>query len=188
MLKMTSPYRTAVFFARIVMPFSRSRSFESITRSLTSWLARNAPDCQSRASTSVVLPWSTWATIARLRRSERAGMKTFQNRGKLHATAALGLLSQFGLAIHTGLRREHEGGIRRSRRRPEASGYVVVVAAVVVVVGGGTRVIVNGSPAGCTLLRPMMILSGGTVCPSDWKAKEIDVEQCVMKFRPSTWP
>src|SRR3954467_11967205 len=54
------------------MPFSRSRSIESITRSPTSWLARNAPDCQSMASTSVVLPWSTWATIATLRRSSRA--------------------------------------------------------------------------------------------------------------------
>src|SRR5690348_7851978 len=58
------------------MPFSRSRSFESMTRSATSWLARNAPDCHSSASTSVVLPWSTWATMARLRRSERAGMAT----------------------------------------------------------------------------------------------------------------
>src|SRR3954466_237551 len=72
MLHFTSPRRTAVFLARIVMPFSRSRSIESITRSPTSWLARNAPDCQSMASTSVVLPWSTWATIATLRRSSRA--------------------------------------------------------------------------------------------------------------------
>src|SRR3954464_3328155 len=55
------------------MPFSRSRSIESITRSFTSWLARNAPDCQSMASTSVVLPWSTWATIATLRRCAPAG-------------------------------------------------------------------------------------------------------------------
>src|SRR3954466_492410 len=75
MLHFTSPRRTAVFLARIVMPFSRSRSIESITRSPTSWLARNAPDCQSMASTSVVLPWSTCATIATLRRSSRsAGM------------------------------------------------------------------------------------------------------------------
>ena len=53
------------------MPFSRSRSIESITRVATSWPARNAPDCQSIASTSVVLPWSTWATIATLRMSLR---------------------------------------------------------------------------------------------------------------------
>ena len=58
------------------MPFSRSRSIESMTRSdrsLVAWCAVNAPDCQSMASTSVVLPWSTWATIATLRRSSRVG-------------------------------------------------------------------------------------------------------------------
>jgi hypothetical protein len=64
--------RTAVFLARIVMPFSRSRSMESRTRSATSWLARKAPACHSIASTSVVLPWSTCATMATLRRSSRA--------------------------------------------------------------------------------------------------------------------
>src|SRR5215831_1390776 len=36
-------------------------------------VARNAPDCQSIASTRVVLPWSACATIATLRRSSRAG-------------------------------------------------------------------------------------------------------------------
>ena len=56
------------------MPFSRSRSIESITRSLTSWFSRKAPDCQSMASTSVVLPWSTWATMAMLRRSSRVAV------------------------------------------------------------------------------------------------------------------
>ena len=35
---------TEVHLARIVMPRSRSRSFESRTRSATCWLARNAPD------------------------------------------------------------------------------------------------------------------------------------------------
>src|SRR6056297_426863 len=65
---------TAVFFARIVMPRSRSRSPESMTRSSTSWLARNAPDCHSMASTRVVLPWSTWAMMATLRRSERTAV------------------------------------------------------------------------------------------------------------------
>ena len=60
-----------MFLARIVIPFSRSRSVESSTRSPTSWFSRKAPDCQSIASTSVVLPWSTCATIATLRRSER---------------------------------------------------------------------------------------------------------------------
>src|SRR6266545_5258777 len=74
MLSLVSPYRTAVFLARIVIPFSRSRSIESMTRSATSCPDRKAPDCQSIASTSVVLPWSTWAMIATLRRSERRGM------------------------------------------------------------------------------------------------------------------
>ena len=69
-----SPRLTAVFLARMVMPFSRSRSLESITRSVCAEPIRNAPDCQSMASTSVVLPWSTWATIATLRRSWRIGM------------------------------------------------------------------------------------------------------------------
>ena len=34
----------------------------------TCWFSRKAPDCFSSASTSVVLPWSTWAMIAMLRR------------------------------------------------------------------------------------------------------------------------
>ena len=49
------------------MPRSRSRSFESITRSATRWLSRKAPDCCSSRSTRVVLPWSTWAMMATLR-------------------------------------------------------------------------------------------------------------------------
>ena len=62
------------------MPFSRSRSIESITRSLTepssAWCVVNAPDCQSMESTNVVLPWSTWAMMAMLRRSVRWRMAT----------------------------------------------------------------------------------------------------------------
>ena len=42
------------------------------------------------ASTSVVLPWSTWATIATLRMSVRAGMR---KRSIRH----LGLLTSYGL-------------------------------------------------------------------------------------------
>src|SRR3954464_5214211 len=64
------------------MPFSRSRSIESMTRSLTSWFWRKAPDCQSMASTSVVFPWSTWATIATLRRSERTAMRELKLAGR----------------------------------------------------------------------------------------------------------
>ena len=54
------------------MPRSRSWSIESITRSDAS-CAANTPAWRSMASTSVVLPWSTWAMIATLRRSEREG-------------------------------------------------------------------------------------------------------------------
>ena len=63
------------------MPFSRSRSIESMTRSATSWLERNAPVCHSIWSTSVVLPWSTWATMATLRKSLRVfTMSSFPRR------------------------------------------------------------------------------------------------------------
>ena len=57
------------------MPFSRSRSPESMTRSTTAWFERNAPVWRSIASTSVVLPWSTWATMATLRRSSRVRVR-----------------------------------------------------------------------------------------------------------------
>ena len=60
-----------VFLARIVIPFSFSRSPESMTRSATSPCVLKAPVWRSMASTIVVLPWSTWATMATLRRSER---------------------------------------------------------------------------------------------------------------------
>src|ERR1017187_8595809 len=60
----------AVFLAKMVMPRSRSRSLESITRSMRCSLARNVPLWRSMASTSVVLPWSTWAMIAILRMLE----------------------------------------------------------------------------------------------------------------------
>src|SRR5579883_3291525 len=49
------------------MPRSRSKSFESMTRSATSSLARKIPLWRSMESTSVVLPWSTWAMMAMLR-------------------------------------------------------------------------------------------------------------------------
>ena len=57
----------AVFLARMVMPRSRSRSLESMTRSTSASLARKMPLWRSMASTSVVLPWSTWAMMAMLR-------------------------------------------------------------------------------------------------------------------------
>ena len=64
------------------MPFSRSRSVESMTRSTTSWLARNAPVWRSMASTRVVLPWSTWATMATLRRAREEDMGTPEQDGR----------------------------------------------------------------------------------------------------------
>ena len=41
---------------------------ESMARSSTRWFSRNEPDCLSSTSISVVLPWSTWAIIAILRK------------------------------------------------------------------------------------------------------------------------
>ena len=48
-------------------PRSRSRSLESRIRSPDSCDSRNCPLCRSIWSTSVVLPWSTWAIMATLR-------------------------------------------------------------------------------------------------------------------------
>ena len=47
-----------------MIPLSLSMSLESMTRSSTSWFARNTPLCFNNWSTRVVLPWSTWAMIA----------------------------------------------------------------------------------------------------------------------------
>src|SRR3989304_5695390 len=78
MLIFTSSYRTAAFFARIVIPFSRSRSVESRARSGSSNRESSWPDCRSMASTSVVLPWSTCAMIATLRRSPRNALRRLE--------------------------------------------------------------------------------------------------------------
>ncbi|EJW93380.1 hypothetical protein EVA_18511 [gut metagenome] len=51
----------------MVIPFSLSRSLESMTRSATCSLARKVPLWRSIWSTRVVLPWSTCAIIAILR-------------------------------------------------------------------------------------------------------------------------
>src|SRR5438477_10059176 len=59
--------RIEVTLDRMVMPRSRSRSLESMARSATRWLSRKEPACCRSRSTSVVLPWSTWAMIATLR-------------------------------------------------------------------------------------------------------------------------
>src|SRR6478609_2662069 len=62
-------HTTEAALARMVIPRSRSRSLESIARSTTRWFSRYAPDCCSSRSTRVVLPWSTCAMMATLRRS-----------------------------------------------------------------------------------------------------------------------
>src|SRR3569623_39664 len=59
----------AVNFARMVIPRSRSRSFESIAQSAMTSPARKVPACRKNPSTSVVFPWSTCAMIAMLRTS-----------------------------------------------------------------------------------------------------------------------
>ena len=71
MLIVRSCHFTAVFLARMVMPFSRSRSPESMTRSVSSSWAVNEPVWRSILSTSVVLPWSTWAMMAMFLREVR---------------------------------------------------------------------------------------------------------------------
>src|SRR6202451_318649 len=67
MLMRVSFQTSEVALARMVMPRSRSRSLESSARSAPRWFSRNEPDCCSRRSTRVVLPWSTWAIMAILR-------------------------------------------------------------------------------------------------------------------------
>ena len=53
--------------ARIVIPRSRSSGLVSIIRAPTCWWSRKTCPCFNSASTRVVLPWSTWAMMARLR-------------------------------------------------------------------------------------------------------------------------
>src|SRR5439155_3268356 len=105
MFTFVSPTWTAVFLARIVIPFSRSSSSESMTRSATSSFARKEPACQSRASTSVVLPWSTCATIATLRRSLRLAVAAIPRGGlPLRPPAAAARVQQLrGSRAHSGL-------------------------------------------------------------------------------------
>ena len=67
MLMCVSRQVTAQFLARMVMPRSRSMSLLSITRSAIFSFSRKVPLWRSSWSTSVVLPWSTWAMMAMLR-------------------------------------------------------------------------------------------------------------------------
>ena len=57
-----------------------------MARSATFWFSRNEPDWESRRSISVVLPWSTWAMMAILRKF-------------MWRTDFLGLLWEFALRL-----------------------------------------------------------------------------------------
>src|SRR5262249_43680603 len=121
MLIFVPPSWIAVFLARIVIPFSRSRSVESSTRSATSWFSRNEPDCQSIASTRVVFPWSTCAMIATFRGSWRfeGSDVVMVGQGSVGATAETegGTRGRLHDREHAGCRESREGG-RRYDRRP----------------------------------------------------------------------
>src|SRR5262245_46721563 len=71
MLMRTPSQVTVVFFARMVIPRSRSSANESITRSATFSLAQKTPVWRSITSTRIVFPWSTWTMIAMLQTSAR---------------------------------------------------------------------------------------------------------------------
>src|SRR5215212_6903471 len=87
---MRVPFQTTeVALARIVMPRSFSRSFESITRSATRWFSRKAPDCARSLSTRVVFPWSTWAMIAMLRNFMGRPKQSCPARGAVSASRAI---------------------------------------------------------------------------------------------------
>src|SRR5262245_6624707 len=121
MFSRTPSWSTVVCLARIVMPFSRSRSIESRTRSTTASFARNVPVWRSIASTSVVLPWSTWATIATFRRSERRARGVVSGAA---GTVSAGLLgSMVGAQVMSGghSRTERESGLVRVVPRSKTS-------------------------------------------------------------------
>src|SRR5947209_3548817 len=114
----------AVFLAMMVMPFSRSRSMESITLSFTCSLARKMPLCQSIASTRVVLPWSTWAMMARLRTSSRVcKVKTLSPFGD-RARPGLAAQAAHGQGLRAGLGArplsDRQRRIQVDRRRHDA--------------------------------------------------------------------
>src|SRR6476620_4049130 len=107
-------YRIAVFLARMVMPFSRSRSPESMARSSTCWCSPKAPASQSILSTRVVLPWSTWATMATMRMSPRVCMGMCSSvsgvaRDLDHRVRAAGSAHQRDEGVHDGQVRGQPG-------------------------------------------------------------------------------
>src|SRR5512143_4097181 len=100
----------------IVIPFSRSRSRESITRSTTAAWALKMPLCRSIASTRVVFPCSTWAMIATLRMSAVVG---FMGRGALREGAREELPDRFSAVLFEEAgSRPREAGIADADRLP----------------------------------------------------------------------
>src|SRR5215813_12232148 len=77
----------------MVIPRSRSSSFESMTRSTISSLALNIPLCRSIASTSVVFPWSTCAMMAMFR-VVALGITIHHNKGDFEIGRILHLKSE----------------------------------------------------------------------------------------------
>ena len=67
-------------------------------QSPTSWLARNSPLWRSRQSTSVVLPWSTWAMMAILRMSLRrmSQVRSTEDKGRKLRHLAAAFMPRFG--------------------------------------------------------------------------------------------
>ena len=99
-------HSTLVHLARMVMPRSRSRSLESSARSSMCWFSRTEPDCLRSWSTSVVLPWSTWAMMAMLRMSIKTGalwggglIDGRQNRGNRALAANPGPIATAGKVV-----------------------------------------------------------------------------------------
>src|SRR3954470_11323155 len=117
-----------MFFARIVIPRSRSWSFESRMQSPMSWLARNWPDWRSMASTSVVLPWSTWAMIATFRISSRRviniGVRGGRGGPAERAYGGRGRKSQ-AMGYYTGKPPKRQGRMRRPTPRHAPAGRLL---------------------------------------------------------------
>src|SRR3954469_5222823 len=131
------------------MPRSRSWSIESMTRSWTCSCAANVPAWRSMASTSVVLPWSTWAMIATLRMSSRRAMGAVRRVGGelTHPRNPLGTLPYMRrvlllvLVAATGAGNAHAATIKTvSNRADLVSGGDVLVR----VTPAGAKVTLNG--------------------------------------------
>src|SRR5690606_30447597 len=115
-----------VTLARMVMPRSRSISLLSMARSSTRSFSRNEPDCLSSTSISVVLPWSTWAIIAILRKDMLGNRQAEAGPGKAGRE----------LAVADGrLRSDHA----RYRQAPRSKGFLARFAGRIPQTHGGNK-------------------------------------------------